>query len=485
MISRNLTQRFFSTKVFKNAFEALYDIKDGATVLVGGFGLPGVPENTVRALNKMGVKNLDYISNSMGIPDWGPGMMANDGQMSKISTSFLGGNPAIEAQYLAGKVEVEFVPQGSLSERIRSAQANIGAFYTPTGLGSIVELGGFPCLLNPDGSPKKYTKGRKKAIFDGKEYLLEEAFHPDYSFIKAHVGDKHGNLRYRKISKSFNAVMAGASRVTIAEVDYIVDRLPPEKIHTPGILVDRLYQCDYNSKKVERIKIDSNDDVVDSRKTLGTSVRDRISKRLAKEMESGMYVNLGIGIPSEIPPYIPPSVKAQFQVENGLIGVGPYPSPSDIDSDLINAAKETVTTLPGYSISDSAETFGMMRGKHLHMTILGGMQVSVKGDLANWYIPGKKATGMGGAMDLAASGAYVVVGMEHTSKGTPRILNKCTYPLTAKECVNRIVTEIAVLDVTREGLVLVEKDPAVSLEKLKEMTPADYTVSKDLKDYCV
>eukprot|EP00826_Nyctotherus_ovalis_P052736 TRINITY_DN6753_c0_g1_i1.p1 TRINITY_DN6753_c0_g1~~TRINITY_DN6753_c0_g1_i1.p1 ORF type:complete len:203 (+),score=61.71 TRINITY_DN6753_c0_g1_i1:116-724(+) len=202
-------------------------------------------------------------------------------------------------------------------------------------------------------------------------------------------------------------------------------------------------------------------------------------------MESGMYVNLGIGIPSEIPPYIPPSVKVQFQVENGLIGVGPYPSPSDIDSDLINAAKETVTTLPGYSISDSAETFGMMRGKHLHMTILGGMQVSVKGDLANWYIPGKKATGMGGAMDLAASGAYVVVGMEHTSRGTPRILNTCTYPLTAKECVNRIVTEIAVLDVTDKGLVLIEKDPAVSLEKLKEMTPADYTVSKDLKDYRV
>jgi len=483
MFSKRFTQRLFSSKVFKNAFEALYDIKNGATVIVGGFGLPGIAESTIRALNKMGVKNLQYISNSMGIPNWGPGILANDGQISKISTSFLGGNPTVEKQYLTGKIEVEFVPQGSLADRIRSAQANLLGFYTPTGLGNIIEHGGFPSLLNPDGSPKKYTKGREKAILDGKEYILEEAFEADYSLVKAYIGDKQGNLRYRRIARNFNAVMAGASKVTIAEVDYIVDRLPPEKIHTPGIMVDRIFESDYSSRKIERMKIDANDELVDN--TMTDSMRDKISKRLAKEIKTGMYVNLGIGIPSEIPPYIPPSVKAQFQAENGLIGVGPYPSPAFIDPDLINAAKETVTTLPGFSLSDSSEAFGMMRGKHLHMTILGGMQVSVKGDLANWYIPGKKATGMGGAMDLAASGAYVVVGMEHTNKGKPRILNKCTYPLTAKECVNRVVTDIAVFDITDKGLVLMEKDPKISFEKLKEMTEADYTISKDLKDYCV
>lgn len=485
MFLKGFTPRFFSSKVYKSAFEALHDVKDGATAMVGGFGLPGVPESISRALNKIGVKDLKFITNSMGIPDWGPGLMADDGQVSKISTSFLGGNPSVEKQYLAGKIEVEFVPQGSLSGRIKCTQSNIKAFYTPTGLGSIIELGGFPSLQNPDGTPKKVTKGRQTAIFDGKEYLLEEAFESDYSFIKAYVGDKQGNLRYRKASRGFNPIMAGASKITIAEVDFIVDRLPPEKIHTPGIFVDRLFQCDYDSKKIERIRINDNDEVVDNTKAVSNSPRDRIARRLAKEIVSGMYVNLGIGIPSEITPFIPPSVKAHFQAENGVVGVGPYPTPSEIDSDLINAAKETITILPGFSVSDSDESFGMMRGKHLHMTILGGMEVSVKGDLANWYIPGKKATGMGGAMDLAASGAYLLVGMEHTTKGKPRILNKCSYPLTAKECVNRIVTDIAVFDVINKGLVLIEKDPKVSFEQLKGMTEADYTISKELKDYCV
>ena len=485
MFLYKLKGRRFSSKVFKNAAEALHDIKDGATVIVGGFGLPGIPENSVRAINKMGVKNLTYISNSMGIPNWGPSNLAKDYQISKVITSFLGGNPAVEKLYLTGKIEVEFVPQGSLSERIRSSQANVKAFYTPTGIGSVVELGGFPALLNSDGSPKMLTKGREKVKFGDDEYLLEEAFDADYSLVKAHIADKQGNLRYRKISRNFNSIMAGASRITVAEVDHIVDQLPPSKIHTPGVLVDRVYECDYNSRKVERLKINYHDETADNSTVDEKNARNKIAKRIAKELSPGMYVNLGIGIPSEVPPYLPPAVTINFQAENGLIGVGPYPHPGNIDADLINAGKETVTTVPGYSISDSAEAFGMMRGKHLHMTVLGGMQVSITGDLANWYIPGKKATGMGGAMDLAASGAFVIVGMEHINRGKPRILNKCTYPLTAKGCVKRIVTDLAVFDVTKNGLVLIEKDPSITLEKLKEITPADYTIAEELKDYRV
>jgi len=462
---KTLAKRTFSSKVFENAEKALFDVKNGARVIFGGFGLPGVAENAIRQLYKMKVQGITYISNSTSVPEWGTGLLIGSGQITKVITSFVGGNPKAEKLYLSGKMAIEFVPQGTLAERIKSAQVGRPAFYTATGVGNIVEFGGFPCRLNEDGSPKEVTRPKERRNFNGKDYLLEEAFDADFAFVKAHVGDKYGNLRYRLTTRNFNPVAAGAAKVTIAEVDHIVDRIPPDKIHTHGALVNRIYQADYISRKVERLKIAYNDDFEnngDSNKPKTLSTRDKICKRIAKELESGMYVNLGIGIPSEIPPFLAKDVKLDFQIENGLIGGGPYPTIDNIDPDLVNAGKETITTAKGFAMTDSADSFGVMRGKHLHLTILGGMQVSETGDLANWYIPGKKATGMGGGMDLAAS-CPVIVAMEHTNKGQPRILPKCTYPLTAKKCVIKVVTELAVFDFTKEGLVLIEKVPEISL----------------------
>lgn len=211
--------------------------------------------------------------------------------------------------------------------------------------------------------------------------------------------------------------------------------------------------------------------------------KEQIAQRIAKEVKDGYYVNLGIGIPTLVANYVPEDMQVEFQSENGVLGMGPFPYEGEEDPDLINAGKQTITTLPGASFFDSAMSFSMIRGKHVDLTILGAMEVSEKGDIANWKIPGKMVKGMGGAMDLVASAENIIVAMMHTNKaGESKLLKECTLPLTGVRCVKKIVTDLAVLDVTDQGLKLLERAPGVSVEHIKNATEATLIVEGDIPE---
>ncbi|RVT70989.1 3-oxoacid CoA-transferase subunit B [Flavobacterium sufflavum] len=462
-------------KVIKDAQQAVADIPNGATIMLGGFGLCGIPENCIAELVNKKINKLTCISNNAGVDDFGIGLMLQNRQVKKMISSYVGENKEFERQLLSGELEVELIPQGTLAERIRAGGAGIPAFFTPAGVGTEV------------------AEGKEVRTFDDKKYLMESWLKADFSIIKAWKGDTSGNLIFKGTTRNFSPMMAAAGKICIAEVEELVEpgELDPNAIHVPGIYVQRIFKGKNYEKRIEQKTITetnlaekSKNSFSDKKNPQGPLDKNRIAQRIAQEVKDGYYVNLGIGIPTLVANYIPSDINVMLQSENGLLGIGPFPTNENVDADMINAGKQTVTMQAGSSLFSSAESFAMIRGEHVNLTILGAMEVSENGDIANWKIPGKMVKGMGGAMDLVASAKNIIVAMQHVSKdGKSKLLKNCSLPITGISCVKKIVTELAVLEVLPGGgFKLLERAPGVSIEEIKNATEGKLIIEGEIPE---
>ncbi|KAK1831167.1 mitochondrial succinyl-CoA:3-ketoacid coenzyme A transferase 1 [Podospora conica] len=316
---------------------------------------------------------------------------------------------------------------------------------------------------------------------------METALHGDVAILRAHKVDKAGNCVFRYTTRSFGPLMAKAARVSIVEAENIVEvgEIDPNEVDLPGIYVDRIVPATQDSM-VETLKTRAVGSGAGKTKGEAQVRRDRIAKRAAKELKHGFYVNLGVGIPTLAPSFLPAGHQVWIQSENGILGMGDYPLPDQVDPDIVNAGKETVTLVPGAATFDSSESFSMIRGGHVDVSILGALQVSANGDLANYMIPGKVFKGMGGAMDLVSNpdNTKIVVATEHVAKdGTSKIVQNCSLPLTGARVVSTIITDLCVFEVDRKKgtLTLTEIAPGISVDEVRAKTDATFSVVDNLE----
>jgi 3-oxoacid CoA-transferase len=436
------------------AEEAAAKVKDGDIVFGGGFGMTGNPVHLLHALAKTATKDLTYIGNNVGEQNLGGGKLLLNGQIKKKIGSFFTSNPDAVKAAQSGAVKYELLPQGTLAEAIRAGGAGIGGFYTPASAGTVI------------------AKDKELKLIDGKEYVFEKALHANVAFIRAWKADTAGNLTYRMTEQNFNRAMATAAELVIAEVEEIVPvgAIEPEHIHTPGCYVDFLVQAHLTMED-----LGSSSSVKNSAKKVDEG-RMNMARRAFKELQKGDVVNLGIGIPTLVADLIQPGDGIIIHTENGMLGVGPEPHGDAGAMDYpVNAGKVPVTALDGSSYFDSADSFAMIRGGHIDVAVMGGLEVDEQGNLANWAVPGKPLLGVGGAMDLARGAKKLIITMTHNnSDGSPKIVPSCSLPLTAMNAVDLLITDLAVFAFPNGKLTLIELMPGATIEEVRAKTSASF-----------
>ncbi|MBX2825270.1 MAG: 3-oxoacid CoA-transferase [Gammaproteobacteria bacterium] len=428
-------------------------VQSGDTLVVGGFGMTGYPVHLVHALADLPTNDLTYIGNNVGEPGLGGGRLVRNGQIKKAIGSYFTTNREVVEAWQAGDLECQLLPQGTLSEAIRAAGAGLGGFYTPTGAGTAL------------------AEGRETRTINGVEMLLVEPLPADVALIRAWRADTAGNLQYRLTENNFNQAAATAATLVLAEVEEIVPvgELDPAQIHTPGCYVDFLVQATLDVEELgTSASIHGGAKKVDETRML-------LALAALAELSPGEIVNLGVGVPTLVADLITPEHRIVLHTENGMLGVGPAPASGGAMEYPVNASKIPVTALPGSCYFDSAESFAMIRGRHVDVAVLGGLQVDQQGNLANWAVPGKPLLGVGGAMDLASGAGRVIVLMTHCDKeGASKVVPTCTLPLTACTVVDTLITELAIFRFDANGMVLTALMPGVSVEQVRAATTAQY-----------
>jgi 3-oxoacid CoA-transferase len=428
-------------KLSASPADAISDLPDGATLAITCFGpSAGAPVSLLAALAERGTKDLCLVAN--GIPAAGQALV-EAGQVRHLIVSFTarpGGSSPAELRIRAGELTYEMVAQGTLVERLRAAGAGLAAIYTPTGAGTVIA----------DGKELRY--------FDGKPYLLETAIPVDYAFIAAYRADRLGNVEFRGANQHFGPSFAKAARVAIVEADEIVEagEIPPERIGLPGIFVSRVVQATVPNSGPRHGPRSRNLDVPRSYNGKPGWTRPQMAELAASLLPDGCYVNLGLGIPS----YLSSFIRGRDIVmhgENGILGYGEVVPDDEMHPDVFNASGFAVAPSPGISYFDSVTAFEMVRGGRVDVVVLGAYQVDAEGSLANWRTPDMIGGGIGGAMDLVASGRTVMVMMEHRdSQDRPKVVQHCSYALTGKACVDVLVTDLALFR-RRNGRLVVEQ----------------------------
>jgi 3-oxoacid CoA-transferase len=458
-------------KILASPEEAVRDIGEGSVIAIAGFGVAHrFPSSLLVALRDQGTGKLGIVSNSLGASDgYRAQMLVESGQVNRLIVSFSarpGMRSKAEELIEAGEISVELVPQGTLVERMRAGGAGLAGIYTPTGVGTPIA----------DGKEVRY--------FDGKPFVLETALRVDYAFLRAYRGDRLGNLQFRGSSQNFNTSFAKAARVAIAEVDEIVEpgAIKPDQVGLPGVFVSRVVP---STVKVDLTRMMTSRpsrpaDKPRSYNDKPAVTRAAIARRAAELLPEGSVVNLGTGIPTLVSNYLA-GRDVTLHAENGLLGYGEIVSGADIDPDVYNAGSEFVSLRQGASFFDSVTSFEIARSGRLTAVILGAYQVDQDANLANWTTPDQVGGGIGGAMDLVASGSSVIVVMEHRdSRGRAKLVPRCSYPLTGAGCVEAVVTDLALLR-RREGVfVLEEVAPGFSPAEVLALTDMEVRLAPEV-----